>query len=280
MFYVGKLEESKFAVPHGHESKSRGFEHASLVDHTVGSVHMGASICRLQPQGSIDCAIVAAEKGIYVLQGELDVKRGDECFRLCADDYVLIPTGTPQALRNSAAKPVRWFEMQAPQPKSPGGWQDTYFLRDNDWPAQIARPEFGSAAIKCAGHFKQEKPLAAQAQGVASGLSVFRFMHREFGAQQFFMMQGELAVGGSRSYHDHTVEEFYFALSGESFMDIEGQRFHLRPGDVAWTGVGASHAFHHTGSVPFRWIETQAPQFPVQGGTRNYEDWEKYRTVK
>jgi mannose-6-phosphate isomerase-like protein (cupin superfamily) len=92
------------------------------------------------------------------------------------------------------------------------------------------------------------------------------------------MMQGELAVGGKRSYHDHTVEEFYFALSGESFMDIEGQRFHLRPGDVAWTGVGASHAFCHTGSVPFRWIETQAPQFPAQGGTRNYEDWEKYRT--
>lgn len=105
-------------------------------------------------------------------------------------------------------------------------------------------------------------------------------MHREFGAQQFFMMRGELSPGGVRSYHDHTVEEFYFALSGESFMDIEGSRFHLRRGDVAWTGVGASHAFCHTGDAPFRWIETQAPQFPAQNGTRNYEDWDKLQAGK
>ena len=67
-------------------------------------------------------------------------------------------------------------------------------------------------------------------------------------------------------------------FSGEADMEIEGERFHLTAGSVAWTGVGASHAFCHTGSVPFRWIETQAPQFPAQGGTRNYEEWDKYRT--
>ena len=55
------------------------------------------------------------------------------------------------------------------------------------------------------------------------------------------------------------------------------ERFHLRRGDVAWTGVGASHAFCHTGDVPFRWIETQAPQFPAQNGTRNYSDWDELR---
>jgi mannose-6-phosphate isomerase-like protein (cupin superfamily) len=276
MFHVGRLDEEKFAVPQGYEGRSRGYQRAPLVDHSIGSVHMGAGIAQLQPQGSVDCSVVAAEKGIYVLDGELDVKRGSECFRLAADDYVLIPTGTSHALRNSSDKPARWFEMQAPQPKSPGGWQDTYFIGDRDWPEQIARLDPADPSLKCAGHFVQQKPLASQAKGIASGLSVFRFMHHEFGARQFFMMQGELAVGGRRSYHDHTVEEFYFALSGESYMDIEGQRFHLRPGDFAWTGVGAAHAFEHVGSVPFRWIETQAPQFPAAGGTRNYEDWKKY----
>ena len=83
--------------------------------------------------------------------------------------------------------------------------------------------------------------------------------------------------GGARSYHDHPIEEFYFALSGEAYMDIEGQRFQLKPGSVAWTGVGTCHAFCNTGSEPFRWIETQAPQFPAQNGTRNYEDWERLR---
>lgn len=102
-----------------------------------------------------------------------------------------------------------------------------------------------------------------QGQGI-SGLSVYRFMEKKFGAQQFFMMRGELAIGGIRGYHDHPVEEIYFALSGETDMEIEGQRFHLRRGDLAWTGVGASHAFFQVGEGPFRWIETQAPQFPSQ----------------
>ena len=278
MFYIGKFDESRFAVPHGYARNSRGYERATLIDHAVGSVHMGAAICQLQPQGSVGSRVHANEKGIYVLEGDLEIKRGQEVFRLSADDYALISYGTPHALRNTGAKTVRWFEMQAPQPKPPGGWQDTFFTGDNDWPAHVSPPDFDNPATKSVGHFKPHKPLAPHGEGI-SGLSVYRFMEREFGAQGFFMMRGELAVGGARSRHDHTVEEFYFALSGEAFMDIESERFHLRRGDVAWTGVGASHAFCHTGDAPFRWIETQAPQFPARNGTRNYADWDKLRTI-
>ena len=60
-------------------------------------------------------------------------------------------------------------------------------------------------------------------------------------------------------------------------MEIEDQIFKLGPGDVAWTGVGTSHAFRHTGEVPFQWLETQTPQFPAQYGTRKYVQWEKLR---
>ena len=279
MFYVGKFDESGFAVPHGYAQHSLGYERATLIDHAVGSVHMGAGICRLQPQGSVESRIHANEKGIYVLEGELEMKRGEhEVFRLSADDYALIPYGTSHALRNAGAKAARWFEMQAPQPKPPGGWQDTFFTSDNDWPAEVSPPDFENLVAKSVGRFKAQKPMAPRGDGTG-GLSVYRFMEREFGAQSFFMMRGELSVGGARSRHDHTVEEFYFALSGEAFMDIEGERFHLRRGDVAWTGVGASHAFHHTGDAPFRWIETQAPQFPARNGTRDYADWDKLRAV-
>ena len=278
MFYVGKFDESRFAVPHGYARNSRGYERATLMDHAAGSVHMGAGICQLQPQGNVESRVHANEKGIYILDGDLEVKRGPEVFRLSADDYALIPYGTSHALRNTGLKAARWFEMQAPQPKPPGGWQDTFFTGDNDWPAQVSPPDFENPATKSAGRFRPHKSLTPHGQGI-SGLNVYRFMEQEFGAQSFFMMRGELSVGGARSRHDHTVEEFYFVLSGEAFMDIENERFHLRRGDVAWTGVGASHAFCHTGEVPFRWIETQAPQFPAMHGTRNYADWDKLRAV-
>jgi mannose-6-phosphate isomerase-like protein (cupin superfamily) len=277
MLYVGKFDESGFALPHGYAQHSRGYERATLIDHAVGSVHMGAAICQLHPQGGVESRIHANEKGIYVLEGELEMKRGEhDVFRLSADDYALIPYGTPHALRNTGAKTARWLEMQAPQPKPPGGWQDTFFTGDNDWPAQVSPPDFAGAATKSVGRFKPQNPMAPKGEGT-SGLSVYRFMEQNFGAHNFFMMRGELSVGGSRSRHDHTVEEFYFALNGEAFMDIESERFHLRRWDVAWTGVGASHAFYHTGDAPFRWIETQAPQFPAKYGTRDYADWDKLR---
>ena len=44
---------------------------------------------------------------------------------------------------------------------------------------------------------------------------------------------------------------------------------------VGWVHMGASHAFYQTGEAPFRWIETQAPQFPARHGTRYYVDWDK-----
>lgn len=93
-------------------------------------------------------------------------------------------------------------------------------------------------------------------------------------------MRGELAVGGSRGLHDHPIEESYLVFSGEADIEIEGERFRLRAGDVAWTGVGAAHAFYQKGSETFRWIETQAPQFPAQNGFREYVVWERLRSEK
>ena len=275
MFYVGKFNESEFAVPHGYAQHSKGYERVSLMDHALGSVHMGVGIGQLQPEGNVNSCRHAFEKGIYLLEGELEIKRGEhEVLRLSADDYALIPYGTSHALRNTGTKDARWFEMLAPQPKPPGGWQDTFFSGDNHWPAQVTPCANAGADAKYAGRFKEENPRVVTGRGV-NGLNVYRFMDQGFGATLFFMMRGKLDVGGERSYHDHTVEEVYFALSGESYMDIEGERFHLRRGDVAWTGVGASHAFYQIGNEPFRWIETQAPQFPEKNGTRYYNDWEK-----
>ncbi len=276
MHYVGQFDPSKFATPKNFEGHSRGYERVSLVDHTVGSVHTGVGICRLQPDGRVNACVHANEKGIYILDGEVELQRGHEAFRLAADDYALIPYGIPYALRNSAKKAVHWYEVQAPQPKPIGGWQDTFFIGDAVWPNEVPAPDLGDPRTRLLGHFQEVRPLRPHGAGI-QGLTVYRFMEREFGAQHFFLMRGELAPGGICGLHDHPVEESYFALSGEADMEIEGERFHLCSGTVAWTGVGVSHAFFQRGQAPFRWMETQAPQFPEHNGFRNYAVWDRLR---
>ncbi len=275
MYHLGKFDDSKFAVPQGYQQHSQGYARVTLVDHSVGSVHTGLGICQLQQGGRVESFVQANEKGIYVLQGEIEIMRGKEAFRLTTDDYALIPYGVSQAFRNTGNQVARWVEVQAPQPKPADGWQDTFFTGDTDWPRGVVRPDLGDPRTRLLGRFEERRAgLGIQ------GLTVYRFIDQEFGAHHFFMMRGELAMGGTRGTHDHTVEESYFALSGEVDMEIEGKRYHLQPGDVAWTGVGTSHAFFHKGDVPWRWIETQSPQFPTQHGTRNYAIWDKLRRSK
>jgi mannose-6-phosphate isomerase-like protein (cupin superfamily) len=276
LFHVGKVDESRFAMPHVYAVNARGLSRFPLVDRSTRSVHMGAGICRLDPEGSIDTCVHAYEKGIYVLSGELEMKRDAQAFSLAVDDYALIPFGTPHAFRNSSAAPARWFEMQAPQPKPQGGWQDTIFVDDGAWPERLSAPDLDDPRTHFLGRFKGQKPMIRDAPGIR-GLKVYRFMEREFGAQHFFMMRGELAPGGVRGRHDHAVEEIYYAIEGEADIEIERERHHLGPGDFAWTGVGTCHAFFQKGEAPFRWIETQAPQFPEQHASRNYATWEKLR---
>jgi uncharacterized cupin superfamily protein len=116
VYYIGKFEESQFAVPYGYEQHSEGYERFALVDHSVGSVHMGVGICRLQPNGSVESSVHANEKGIYVLEGDVEIKRGGEGYRLSADDYALFPYGVPQApqfpTQNGFRNYASWDKLQ------------------------------------------------------------------------------------------------------------------------------------------------------------------------
>lgn len=275
-YYVGKYDESRFAVPDGYAGQSTGFERVSLVNRAVGSVHMEACISRLHAGGSIATCVHAYEKGIYVFEGELELMRADEHIRLPTDGFALIPYAAPHAFRNVGTRTARWFEILTPQPKPSAALRDTFFTGEAAWPAPSGAP-VDALTHKAVGLFNAENPIPALGGGLSQGLTVFRFMERQFGAQCFFMMRGEMAAGAFRTRHDHTVEEFYLGLGGEVIMDIEDRSFRLGAGDVAWTGVVTSHAFRNAGNETFRWLETQTPQFPAQHGTRNYADWEKLR---
>src|SRR3990172_9404529 len=115
--YLSAGYEERSVVPHRYETHSVGYRRVAMVDHSMGSVHTGVGICRLEPDGYVDLHIHANEKGIYVLEGELEMKHGLEFFKLSIDDYALVPYGVAHAFRNRGNKAVRWFEVQAPQPK-------------------------------------------------------------------------------------------------------------------------------------------------------------------
>ncbi len=276
-YCVGKVDEALFALPADYAGRAAGFERISLIDRAAGSVHMQACISRLHAGGHIDACVHAYEKGIYVFDGELELWRDSGCLRLPADSYALIPYATAYALRNRGATTARWFEIMAPQPKPAAALRDTFFTAVEAWPAAIEQLAGAATAEQLASRFAAENPIPAKGGELQQGLSVFRFMERRFGARCFFMMRGEMTVGAYRTRHDHPLEEFYLGLDGEVIMDIEDRSFRLGAGDFAWTGSGTSHAFRQIGEVPFRWLETQTPQFPPELGTRNYVEWEKLR---
>jgi len=275
-YFVGKYDPSGFLLPAAYAGHACGYERISLINRGTGSVQAEACISRLNPGGRIAACMHAYEKGIYVFEGEIELLRDKEHIRLPADGYALVPYAVSHAIRNVGTNTARWFEILAPQPKPASAFKDTFFTGDDAWPEKCA-PATSHLPHKSVGQFKPENPIASQNSAIAQGLTVFRFMERQFGAHCFFMMRGEMAVGAFRTRHDHPVEEFYLGLGGEVIMDIEDRSFRIGAGDIAWTGAGTSHAFRNVGGEPFRWLETQTPQFPPQHGTRNYVEWEKLR---
>jgi quercetin dioxygenase-like cupin family protein len=258
-------------VPYPFESRSKGLQRVALVDHEIGAVHQATGICELQPGGRVDCCLHTNEEALYVLEGELKMLLDGKAFQLSADDYALVPYGIPHAYRNRGKKMARWFEAQVPQPKPPGGWQDTFFF-DAAWPEEAAAPDFDDPRTRFLGHFKEEggsSPLGSL------GLTVRMFITPELGSQHMLVHRGRFEPGGSLGLHDHAAEESFYALSGEMDLEIEGTVYKLRPGDLAWAGVGAAHRWHNKGDIPFQWIETITPQFAAPTSTRRYAHWEK-----
>lgn len=274
--YIPREKLPKAVVPYPFEKRSKGYQRVTLVDHTTGSVHQAVGICELQPGGSVEYCLHTNEEGIYVIEGELELLRDRQAYRLSADDYALVPYGIAHAYRNRRDKVARWFEISAPQPKPPGGWQDTYFF-DAVWPEEVSKPDLEDPRVQLVGHFSEET-LRAGTGGVGigtRGLKNYYFMGLPFGTQHFLLMRGTLAPGGILGPHDHPIEEWYYGLSGELEFTMEGKLYHLRPGDVTWTGVGAMHYWHNAGDVTYRWIETHVPEMPTLHGARNYPYWER-----
>jgi len=273
-----QIEDGLFKVPALYDGRSAGYRRADLIGTAEGSVHMGFFISELQPGGTIDAHVHSVEKGIFVLEGEVELNRGGDAFRLGKHDYAVIPIGTPHAFRNRGKERARWIEKCAPRPKLPDEWQDSFFVKPLTWPGDNALLSVKTPLAKMVGHFdKSQLPAPMKVDDFMWGWSKKMLMDQMSGSQQFNLFIIEFAEGGQTSTHDHNFEEAYLVLDGEVTYEAEGKSYVLKPGTIAWSGVGALHGFYLNRGTSCCWLEVMSPQPPVQNAGRRMALWDRTR---
>ena len=70
-YAIGKFDPKLLITPEPFNSKAQGFTRSPLISHENGSVHMGVAISQLSPNGFIPTHIQINERGIFILEGEL-----------------------------------------------------------------------------------------------------------------------------------------------------------------------------------------------------------------
>ena len=281
MHHVSKIDEASARTPKAYEKHSNGYRRATYVDHSMGSVHMGVGICYLDPGGEIKPHRHSFEESFYILNGSAIVQIGDQSYEVGPGNYGLIATGKPHTWRNAGEKPLRWLEMQAPQPRSLEHGRDTFFEK-GEWVSQGSPIRFHDRIEGLLGHFDESslpRPGgASQMEGFnpTTGVAIKMFVDRSFGSihQSLFLIQ--YSPSAKIDPHDHTFEESYFIVGGRVKAVADGKTYDLGPGDVIWTSVGCIHSFENVGSEPVRWIETQAPLPPSKEVFRFERDWAQF----
>ena len=273
-----QIEDGLFKVPAPYDGRAAGYRRADLIGKAEGSVHMGFFIAELQPGGTIDAHVHSFEKGIFVLEGEVELNRGGDAFRLGKHDYAVIPIGTAHAFRNRGRERACWIEKCAPRPKLPDEWQDSFFVKPLAWPGDNAIQNVKTPLARMVGHFdKSQLPPPMKVDDFMWGWSKKMLMDQMSGSQQFNLFIIEFAEGGQTSTHDHNFEEAYLVLDGEVTFEAEGKSYVLTPGTIAWSGVGAPHAFFMNRGTSCCWLEVMSPQPPVQNSNRRMANWDRIR---
>src|SRR5258708_1136992 len=171
MHYFGKFDENALAADPLFAGHSQGYTRASLVSHTIGSVHTGLSICELAPAGTLDPHVHSFEEGFYVLSGEAVVSINDQAYLLKAGDYGVAKVGALHSMRNVGKAPIRWFQMNAPQPKPAGKERDTFFQKGGTAPFDAKLLDLNDLRGNLLGHFDESQiPPVGQRTNVAPGL--------------------------------------------------------------------------------------------------------------
>jgi quercetin dioxygenase-like cupin family protein len=272
-------------TPPAFGGRSKGYAGDDVVDESGGAVQMGFRVARLEAGGNVDAHVHSFEESIFVIDGTLTVDTTEGTFELVSGDYGLVPVGMTHALRNTSDATVAFAEMMAPLPRERFGY-DTRFPGPLE-PGPAVRIDVRDPRNRSFGHIDPESmDPALQTQDrlavsasmrtallVYSGITVKMMVDSDLGADLSTMFMVQYEPNGFAGAHDHPLEETYLILAGEVEGEFDGATYRLRPGDVAWAGVGCVHAFRNVGEGRVRWLETQAPQPPGRHSYRFARDW-------
>ena len=267
------------------------FSRCSLVDGSVGSVHMGLGLCALHTGGHIDVHVHSFEESFYVLDGTPTLVLDGRAYHLQAGACGVVPVSVPHAWLGPASGTARWIDMLAPQPRPDGSADDTFFIG----PPETEKVEEFDVRDPRSRHLFQlndrdialenlrvgagvDAPTVSASMATAllaySGITVKMLVDQRLDAQLSTMFMVEYQPGGVAHPHDHPIEESYYMLEGEIEAVADGKSYFLGPGDLFWTGVGCIHAFYNRTNGTVRWLETQSPQPPARHSYRFTRDWD------
>lgn len=285
------LSSSEIIPVFAYESNSSGYKRASLIDHTVGSVHTGFGLCVLEKGGGMDIHVHAFEEGFYVLEGKPQLVMDGVAYTLKPGSCGVIPLGVPHAWIGPEEGTAKWLDMLAPQPKSEDGPHDTFFIGPlGDYETReldirdprnrnffhMTEEDIDIEKLKVGSN--KDAPQVSASMNTAllaySGISVKMLVDQRLDAQSMLMFMVDYQPGGVAHPHDHPLEETYYMLKGEVEAWADGKKYILKPGDIFWTGVGCVHAFYNRTDETTRWLETSSPQPPARHAYRFDRDWQ------
>jgi quercetin dioxygenase-like cupin family protein len=274
-----------------YEENSRSFTRCSLIDHAVGSVHMGLGLCALQSGGWVDAHVHSFEESFFVVEGDPTLILNGRAYPLTPGACGVVPVGVPHAWRGPVEGGTTWIDMLAPQPRFNGKADDTFFLgppesnaveafdlRDPRSRHLFLLSDTDIALENLRAGASVDAPTVSASMATAllaySGIAVKMLVDQRLDAQLSTMFMVEYQPGGVAHPHDHPFEESYYILDGEVEAAADGASYILRRGDLFWTGVGCIHGFRNNTDRTVRWLETQAPQPPARHSYRFSRDWE------
>lgn len=98
------VKQSKYPKDSLGPSVARRF----FINEEMGAKSMTVGEATIAPGGSIPLHIHPGhEEGIYIAEGTLDGRLGDERATLTAGDFILAPTGVKHELVNSTKRPAK-----------------------------------------------------------------------------------------------------------------------------------------------------------------------------
>ncbi|MEI5583345.1 MULTISPECIES: cupin domain-containing protein [unclassified Agromyces] len=282
---VRTSDSAVYDVPDGLAPGSSGLTRWCAVGYDDGAAHTDFGISRLAPGGSVPAHVHSFEESFHVLEGEVLLATPEATVRLVAGDYGVVPVGVPHSWSAVGEAEAVWADLFAPPPRERYGW-DTYRVPDLPErdavrvdPRDPRTRSFGAISTGQMDPGRQSQEMLAQSASmrtallVYSGISLKMMVDSDLGASLSTMFMVQYEPDGRAGPHDHPLEEAYLILEGEVDATFDGEAVRLRPGDIAWAGVGCIHSFEATGA-PVRWLETQSPQMPARHAYRFRRDWD------